>query len=64
MEFHIIEEKKKKKYYSLDDGSEKWADNIIKETKSYKRKNTTELIKKSGYDVKIAAKKMEELYLS
>ena len=50
-------------YYALEDGSEKWAENIIKENKNYNRKNTTELIKLSGYDVKIAAKKMEDLYL-
>ena len=50
-------------YYSLDDGSKKWAENIIKEYKKYKRKNTTELIKESGFDVKTAAKKMEDMYL-
>lgn len=51
-------------YYSLEDGSEKWAESIIKESQNFKRINTTDLIKKSGYDVKIAAKKMEELYLN
>lgn len=51
-------------YYPLEYSSEKWANNILKEYKGYKRKNTTELIKESGYDVKIAAKKMEELYLT
>ena len=51
-------------YYDLDDGSKKWAENIIKEFKNYKRKNTTELIKESGFDVKIAAKKMEDLYMA
>ena len=51
-------------YYALEDGSEKWAENIIKESNGFIRKNTTELIKESGYDVKIAAKKMEELYFA
>ena len=51
-------------YYPLEDGSEKWAEKIIKESENFKRDNTTDLIKKSGYDVKIAAKKMEELYLA
>ena len=50
-------------YYPLEDGSEKWANNIINEFKEFKRNNTTEQIKDCGYDVKIAAKKMEELYL-
>ena len=49
-------------YYALEDGNEKWAEKIIKESNNFIRKNTTELIKASGYDVKIAAKKMEELY--
>ena len=31
--------------------------------KDNQRKNTTNMIKESGYDVKIAAKKMEDLYM-
>lgn len=51
-------------YYPLEEGSIKWAENIIKESDEFERKNTTEQIKQSGYDVKIAAKKMEDLYLA
>lgn len=51
-------------YYSLVDGSEKWAENIIKESEKFERRNTSELIKENGYDVKIAAKRMADLYLA
>ena len=51
-------------YYPLENGSEEWAKRILDENKNFERKNTTELIKESGYDVKIAAKRMEELYLA
>lgn len=50
-------------YYPLEEGSSVWANNVIDESEKYERKNTTELIKQSGYDVKIAAKRMEDLYL-
>ena len=50
-------------YYPLESGSEEWAKNILEEYKKIERKNTTELIKESGYEVKIAAKRMEDLYM-
>lgn len=51
------------KYYSLDDGSEKWANNIIDDYKGKNRRNTTDEIIKSGYDVKVAAKIMQDYYI-
>lgn len=50
-------------YYPLESGSEEWAKKILEEYKKSERKNTTELIKESGYEVKIAAKRMEDLYM-
>ena len=51
------------KYYSLDDGSEKWANNIIDDYKGKIRRNTTSEIIESGYDVKVAAKIMQDYYI-
>lgn len=50
-------------YYSLEDGASVWAKMIIEEFQKYKRRNTTEEIKKCGYDVKEAGAKMQKLYI-
>lgn len=50
------------KYYKLEDGSEKWAENILDDYKNKTRKNTTDRIIRAEYDVKISAKNMEEFY--
>lgn len=50
-------------YYSLQEKPEVWANHILNECKEYKRSNTTKLIKKSGYDVAEAAKRMQKLYI-
>lgn len=50
-------------YYPLNIGAKQWANNIINESKNVDRYNTTNQIIKSGYDVKNAAKIMQEYYL-
>lgn len=49
-------------YYSLKLSAEKWSENILNAIKSNKRTNTTDKIKEKGYDVKTAAKLMQEYY--
>lgn len=50
-------------YYSMEEPAKEWAEKIINEYKKYTRKNTTESIKKAGYEVKNATEKMKDLYL-
>lgn len=50
-------------YYPLELSAEKWAENILNKISNIKRTNTTDKIKKEGYDVKIAAKLMQSYYL-
>lgn len=49
-------------YFSLNLKAEEWADNIIKISNNI-RENTTEKIKKNGYDVKEASNVIENYYL-
>ncbi len=50
-------------YYSLDDKPSSWAKKILKETSSYKRRNTTEEMIDKKYDIRDSAKELQELYL-
>lgn len=49
--------------YSLNDSAETWAENILCQSKKIIRKNRIAEIKQSNYDVKNAAKFMQEEYL-
>lgn len=51
-------------YYSLDMTSDKWAEEILAKSKNIERKNTTQQIIDSGYDVKYAAKAMQDYYIN
>lgn len=51
------------KYYPLELSPEKWAENILDDYKNKIRKNTKDEIVKNGYDVKIAAKVMQDYYI-
>ncbi len=50
-------------YYSLEDSPSTWAKNILKELKSFKRRNTTNEMINAKYDIKDSAKELQELYL-
>lgn len=50
------------KFISLNKSAREWADIIIKEY-YYKRKDTSEILKKSGYDISQIAKDLENFYL-
>lgn len=50
-------------YYSLNLAPKVWADEIIKISKRYERRNTTEEIRKNGYDVKEVAKTIQNYYI-
>lgn len=47
----------------LSDASDKWADKLV-ELSKIERKNTYEEIRKSGFDIKANAEKLEEFYLN
>ncbi|MDE7293181.1 MAG: glycosyltransferase [Oscillospiraceae bacterium] len=50
-------------YIPLSDSAEKWAEKILACKNGYERRNMSEEIKKTGWDIKISAKKLEALYL-
>ncbi len=50
-------------YYKLDDKPSTWAKKILKEIKTFKRRNTTEELIGKSYDIKDSAKKLQDLYL-
>ena len=50
-------------YYSLEMSASEWSENIIKEFERYARTNTTDKIIEAGFDVKVAANKMQKLYI-
>jgi glycosyltransferase involved in cell wall biosynthesis len=50
-------------YISLAESSKYWAENIIKYDNREERKDTSNLIKDNGYDIREEAKKLEKLYL-
>ncbi len=52
------------KYLGLDLTAKKWAEIIIKYMQSFSRKNTTQKLIDSGYEIKDEAKKLELFYLS
>lgn len=49
-------------YCKLEKSAEEWAKLVCNHLKKSQRRNTTKEIKKQGYDVKIAAKYMQECY--
>lgn len=49
---------------SLKESLENWSKEILKYNNGYERKDTSEIIRKSGYDIKEVAKGLEEFYLS
>lgn len=50
-------------YISLAEKPEAWADTIMKIVGSYKRSDTSDVVRKKGFDIKIEAKKLEKFYL-
>lgn len=50
-------------FISLNESPKTWADKIL-ENRNYKRKDMTEKIKASGYDIKTEIKKVEQFYLN
>lgn len=51
-------------YISLKEKPEVWADQIIRLGSSYSKKNTTQEIKKQGYDIENVAADMQAIYLT
>lgn len=51
-------------YIPLSDGAQKWAEYIINDISKHERRNTQEDIIKSGYEIKSAAKWLEDFYLN
>ena len=51
-------------YIKLNDSAESWAEEILKYANGYERKDTSAEIEASGYDIKAAARYLQELYLS
>lgn len=49
-------------YINLETPPNKWAEIILDITKNYKRRDTTEIIQKHGYDIALESKKIEEFY--
>lgn len=49
-------------YMPLSDGPQKWADTMLKDLNNYSRESRQEEIIKSGYDIKVAAKWLENIY--
>lgn len=53
------------KYLSLDLSAKEWADIILQDSlKNTVRKNCADEVRKAGYDIKVEAKKLEEMYIS
>lgn len=50
-------------YLSLEDGASKWAARILESGRTYERKDTSESIRKSGYDIKEKSGWLESFYL-
>ena len=51
-------------FLSLDDPIEYWSRAILKYANGYERKNTSENIRKAGYDVRDTAERLEDFYMS
>ena len=51
-------------YLSLKDPAEQWAECILKNQTMFVRRNTTQEIKEQGYEIKAAARQLENYYLS
>lgn len=49
-------------YLSLGINVREWADKILKWNNNYERKDTSDLIKLAGYDIKTQAKQLQEFY--
>ena len=49
-------------FYPLSENSEIWADRILKCTKNFNRKNTSQDIAKAGYDINITTTILEKYY--
>lgn len=49
-------------YYSLKLSAKEWSEKILNAINDIKRTNMTDSIRKKGYDVKLAAKLMQEYY--
>lgn len=47
---------------NLEDGSKKWADEICSKIADYKRNDSTEKVKKAGYDIKSIAVELQLFY--
>lgn len=51
-------------YMPLAAGAEKWAEKILTYNDGYERKNMAQQIREAGYDIKMSAKQVEDIYLS
>ena len=55
---------KSTKFLNLDESPKVWAENILQVAKEGKRRNTSEELRKAGFDIDTEAKKLEDFYLS
>ena len=51
-------------FLALDDGAEKWAENIQKVKERFVRKDLFQYISENGYDITATAKWLQEFYIS
>lgn len=49
-------------YLNIKENPKKWAEEIVKNSRNYERKNMQDVMKSNGYDIKELAKNMEECY--
>lgn len=51
------------KFLSLEELPQKWAEEILKYRRGYKRIDTRKEVEKAGYSIKLSAKELEKIYL-
>ena len=49
-------------FLSLSDGAEKWAKSVLEGAEKYVRRDSSEAIRESGYDIKTEASKLQDYY--
>ena len=51
------------KFISLNDSAEVWSNTLLNDIKNYKRISSEDIVRNSGYDIKIESKKLEDKYM-
>lgn len=51
------------KFISLNDSAEVWSNTLLNDIKDYKRVSSEDIVRNSGYDIKIESKKLEDKYM-